>query len=90
MSAKDRYLKNKKLAGDWNTVVKSDTFEDTTLYVRARFMETGPTREELIGAEHILHIMTTIAENEDTAFEFPSPGLHHEFEKPKPKPEAKK
>lgn len=87
MTSKEQFLRDKKLAGEWNSITKGETFEKVMLHVRCAMMETAPSREELIGAEHVIHLMSNIAENEAQPFDFPSPGLHHEIdampEKPK-------
>ena len=86
MSAKDQFLRDKKLSGEWNNIVKGECFEKAMLHVRCALMETGPTREALVGAEHVIHLMEVIAENTEIPFEFPNPGLHHNIDSMPEKP----
>lgn len=86
-SPKELFLKDTKLASAWAGIAHSDTFERTLGAVRGEFMRGRPSREQIIGAEAIIHIFETITDAEPTSFEFPSTGLYHDLE---PKPLAKK
>lgn len=93
---KDIFLKEKELASWWRGIAGDPRFEKVLAFARSRIFEGAPDREELVGAELMVHTLTNLAEAEDQPFEFPSPGLHHEAdqmperEEDKPKKGKKK
>lgn len=88
-TSKDLFLKDKELSSKWNAISKGEIFETVLIYARGAFMQQGPSHEEILGAEKILHVLCKLSENDDMVFEFPSPGLHHMTEPMPKKPESK-
>lgn len=65
----------------WANIVHDDRFDRVVLFVRAELMERQIPQEQVKGAEMVLGILSTIADNPEEYNDFPSPGLHHHFEK---------
>lgn len=95
MATKDQFLKEKKLATQWRTIVNDGLLDTVLLYARGEIVERAPSREELVGAELMAHTLKQLAEVEPEPFEFPNPGLYHDIDRvtetvDNKKPKAKK
>lgn len=77
---KDLFLKDRKLASEWRGIAGGTAFETVLTYARAMIVERAPSRDELRGVEMLAHTLLNMAEPEETAFEFPSPGLVHDVD----------
>lgn len=77
------------LASWWTSVVNDDRFNMVLTCTRAELMEFKPKQDELAGAEMAIATLMTLAYNEESSREFPSPGLQHDFNPPKSQPEKK-
>ena len=90
--AKDQFLRDKELVKKW-VVVRNEFLDSVLTFARADMMESGPSAEEIKGAERLIHAMRNLPEGESPSFKFPSPGLKHQIDKmpepltdqPKPK-----
>ena len=81
MPTKELFLKDKKLAAQWRTIVNDGLLETVLLYARGEIVERKPTQEELVGAELMAHTLKQLAEVDPEPFEFPNPGLHHDLDR---------
>jgi hypothetical protein len=78
---KELFLKDKKLAAQWRSIVNDGLLDLVLLYARGEIVERAPSQEELRGAELMAHTLHELAEVEPTEFEFPNPGLHHDLDR---------
>lgn len=81
MATKEQFLKDKRLAAQWRTIVGDGLLDKVLLYARGEIVERAPSREELVGAELMAHTLQQLAEVEPEPFEFPNPGLHHDLDR---------
>ena len=83
--AKALFLKPDKdgqsLAQWWVAIARDDRFDRVLLHLRASLLESAPTPEEQRGIQLALDNLLTLADNENQTIPFPSPGLHHHFDK---------
>lgn len=99
-TAKILFLKRDPKTGEslaqwWSSVIDDPRFDLVLTFARAELMELQPSQENMRGAEIAFVTLHSMCQPEPTANEFPSPGLHHDFNVPKnmpepPKPKAKK
>lgn len=90
--SKELFLKNTELAKSWRSVTHGDVFDKVLIYARSEIAQGAPTRDDLRGAELMAHTLMTLADAEETGFEWPSSGLQHQAEvmPDKTKPKRKK
>jgi hypothetical protein len=84
-TAKEQFLRDKQLASDWNIIATGDAWSKVQIFARSSFMETAPSREEMIGANRMLTLLSDLGQNAYDSLPFPNPGLHHNLEPDKPK-----
>ena len=84
--SKEIFLKDKELAKWWVGVTRDSRFTAVLTYGRAEIMEARPTQEQMVGAELLIHTLTNLPETDAAEFDFPNPGLHHQAEVSKPRP----
>lgn len=86
MRGKAILIRDKRLAGWWNSISKNDDFASVATLALAELAEKGLPTEQIKGANALIDELMLFAENDPSSIPLPSPGLHHDFEK---KPEKK-
>ena len=72
------------LAAWWVSVIHDPRFLMLLTCARAEMMELKPTQAQMEGGEMMITTLLTLPEPEESFTEMPTPGLHHNFDKPKP------
>lgn len=85
-ASKEIFLRNRELAKWWASITHDNRFTEVATFARAEIMEQRPTQDQMVGAELLIHTLSTLPEGEANPFEFPTPGLHHQSDKPPVRP----
>jgi hypothetical protein len=84
-TSRDQFRKQIELRDSWNTICTSDQWKAVQVYAKGELMEQALSPDAHMGAMRMLHILNNLTSAEEDEFHWPSSGLRHMPEHPRPK-----